>query len=96
MYGTVSLISQCWYRGLLITLVTRSLAAELSRNKAIAVAVDPGLVDTDMTRAHMKGANPALVQSPDAVAKQIVALVDALQDKDNGKFFQFDGVEIAW
>jgi NAD(P)-dependent dehydrogenase (short-subunit alcohol dehydrogenase family) len=57
--------------------LSRSLAAELSEHGVRVFSVDPGEMDTEMHRAALPGADPALLASPDAVAAKIVQMLES-------------------
>ncbi len=69
--------------------VVRSLAFDLSGDGLTAVVIHPGWVQTDM------GGPNALITTPTSVGGMI-SVIDGLDKKDSGKFFNYDGNLIPW
>lgn len=72
-----------------LNMVTKSLALDLASQEVTAVVLHPGWVQTDM------GGSSA----PTTVAQSIAGMrqvIDKLALTDSGKFYAFDGQEIAW
>lgn len=69
--------------------VVRSLAMDLSPEGFTAVVLHPGWVLTDM------GGPNALITADTSVAG-MMAVVDGLDPAATGRFFNYDGTEIAW
>jgi len=72
-----------------LNMVVKSLALDLRDRAITVVALSPGWVRTDMG-----GAN-APQEPPQAVAG-MRAVLGKVQLNDSGKFFHFDGSEVAW
>ena len=70
----------------------RTLAAELSEEKFICIAMSPGHVFTDMGSTH--GRNPPL-QPPQSISG-IIQVLSGCTTEQNGKFLQWDGPELQW
>jgi hypothetical protein len=76
--------------------IVRTAAIELRRHNpaAICVALHPGTVDTALTRPFVKAGLE--VQTPEAAAEKILAVMDALEASQSGAFFDHHGHAIAW
>lgn len=72
-----------------LNMVIKSLSLDLAGQGVAVVALSPGWVRTDMG-----GANAPL-DPPQAVAG-MKAVLDKVKLNDSGKFFHFDGSEVAW
>lgn len=64
--------------------LTRIAAAELGDAGVRFLSVDPGEMDTRMHAEAMPDADPASLQSPDAVAEQIVLMIEHAEEIENG------------
>jgi NAD(P)-dependent dehydrogenase (short-subunit alcohol dehydrogenase family) len=73
---------------------TASIELQRSRPQAICVALHPGTVDTGLTAGFAKSGLE--VQTPEAAAGRIIAVIDALQPSDSGRFFDQRGTTISW
>ena len=72
-----------------LNMFTSSLAAELGPDGFTCLALHPGWVRTDMG-----GANATL--SPEESVSSMRAVIGKLTAEDNGRYFGFDGTEVAW
>jgi NAD(P)-dependent dehydrogenase (short-subunit alcohol dehydrogenase family) len=57
--------------------LSRILAAELEATGVRVLAIDPGDMDTDLHRQADPTADPSTLQTPDAAAQQLLAIVAA-------------------
>lgn len=64
--------------------LTRIAAAELGGAGIRFISVDPGEMDTRMHADAMPEADPASLQMPDAVAEQIVLMIEHAEEIENG------------
>lgn len=64
--------------------LTRIAAAELGGAGVRFISVDPGEMDTQMHADAIPEADPASLQSPDAVAEQIVLMIEHADEIENG------------
>jgi len=67
----------------------KSLSRDTAGKGLVCVVMHPGWVQTDMGGA---GATLTIDQSVPAMVK----VIDGLKPADNGRFFNYDGAEIAW
>jgi NAD(P)-dependent dehydrogenase (short-subunit alcohol dehydrogenase family) len=72
-----------------LNMFTKILANELSKFNAIAIAVNPGWMKTDM------GGKSANLEPADS-AKSILDFSEKLTVNESGKFFNHDGTEHPW
>lgn len=74
----------------------RTAAVELARRAphAICVALHPGTVDTALTRSFAKVGLD--VQTPDAAAERLLAVIADLGPSDSGGFFDHRGAPVPW
>ncbi len=81
-----------------LNMLTRSLAVELARSRpgCLCVVLHPGTVDTGLSEPFQSGVAAQKLFSPERAAAQLLAVMDGLGEGDSGKFFAWDGEEIAW
>ena len=72
-----------------LNMLTRHLAAELSGQGTVVVAMSPGWVATDM-------GGPSAELSPAESVRGIVNVVDALTPAQSGKFLDHTGATLPW
>ncbi|MGR9092436.1 MAG: SDR family oxidoreductase [Gammaproteobacteria bacterium] len=77
---------------------TRNLSIELKRRHRgiICVALHPGTVDTDLSQPFQRGVPAHKLFPVDRAAAQLVDVIEGLGQDDNGRFYAWDGSEIAW
>jgi NAD(P)-dependent dehydrogenase (short-subunit alcohol dehydrogenase family) len=69
--------------------VTRSLSIDLRARGVTVVAVHPGWVQTDM-------GGPGATLTPEQSVAGLRQVVEGLTPEKSGRFFNYDGAEIAW
>jgi NAD(P)-dependent dehydrogenase (short-subunit alcohol dehydrogenase family) len=69
--------------------VTRSLSIDLRTRGVTVVAVHPGWVQTDM-------GGPGATLTPEQSVAGLKQVVEGLTPEKSGRFFNYDGAEIAW
>lgn len=76
--------------------IVRTAAIELARKQphAICVALHPGTVDTGLSKPFSRSGLE--VQTPDAAARRLLAVIAALSPSDSGGFFSHDGTALPW
>ena len=72
-----------------LNMFTSTLAAELGEEGFICLALHPGWVRTDMG-----GANANL--SPEESVSGMRSVIDSMTAEHNGRYFGYDGSEVAW
>ncbi len=79
-------------------MITRNLSIELPRRArgALCVGLHPGTVDTDLSRPFQARVPPDKLFDPARAARQLLAVIDGLDDDANGRFYAWDATEIPW
>jgi NAD(P)-dependent dehydrogenase (short-subunit alcohol dehydrogenase family) len=75
---------------------TMSIEWARSRRNLICVALHPGTTDTDLSRPFQANVAPEKLFSSERTVRQLLAVIDALQPEDTGRFLGWDGAEIPW
>lgn len=77
---------------------TKTLSIEWARSRrnVICVALHPGTTDTDLSRPFQANVAPERLFSSERTVRQLLAVIDALQPADTGRFLGWDGAEIPW
>ncbi|KAJ3080187.1 hypothetical protein HK102_003236 [Quaeritorhiza haematococci] len=75
---------------------TKTLAVELGNRQVVVVSLHPGTVDTDLSRAYVKGVPAEKIFSPDQSASKLFAVMEGLTMKDNGSFLDYAAKPIVW
>lgn len=81
-----------------LNMLVRNFALELAhRNKnAIAVALHPGTVATELSAPFQSGVAPDKLFTPAYSADQMLRVIDGLHADNSGKLFAWDGTEIPF
>lgn len=77
-------------------IVNFAIELKRSRPEAIAVALHPGTVATDLSADFRSGLAPGQLQSADDCAAQLLAVLDGLRPEDSGGFFAWNGQRIGY
>lgn len=79
-------------------MLTKTLSIELARRyrKVRCVALHPGTVATDLSAPFRGNVSPEQLFDVSQSVDYLLAVLDGLNDDDNGKFFAWDGQEIPW
>ncbi len=74
----------------------RTAAVELARTRpaAICAALHPGTVATSLSQPFAR--TGLEVQTPDAAAERLLAVIARLEPKDSGGFFDHRGASVPW
>jgi len=77
---------------------TKTLSIEWARSRrnVICVALHPGTTDTDLSRPFQANVAPEKLFSAERTVRQLLAVIDALQPEDTGRFLAWDGAGIPW
>ena len=70
-----------------------SIEIQRTRREAIIVALHPGTVETDLTRAYARG---RYTQSASDAASEMLDTLGELTPNESGNFFAYDGSIIEW
>lgn len=75
--------------------IVRCASIELKRTRpaAVALALHPGTIETPLTEKYAGGRYTA---TPDDCARQLLDLCQTASPDMSGRFFAYDGAEIAW
>jgi len=75
--------------------IVRCASIELKRTRpaAVVLALHPGTIETPLTEKYAGGRYTA---TPDDCARQLLDLCETASPDRSGRFFAYDGAEIAW
>lgn len=81
-----------------LNMLMRTAAAEARRrnDRGIVVALDPGAVDTPLTRPLQDGDRPARLIDPERAALQLLDVIEALKVTDSGGLLDSEGQAIGY
>ena len=79
-----------------LNMIVANLAIELRRSHplAIAVGLHPGTVDTSLSEPFQRGVAPEKLFTRQSSASRLLAVIEALGDRDSGGVFAWDGQRI--
>lgn len=79
-----------------LNMMIRNLSIEWSRknDRSIIVALHPGTVDTALSVPFQGNVSPEKLFDSGRAARQLLAVLEALEPADSGKIFAWDGREI--
>ena len=73
-----------------LNMMNKALALEIKSDGIISIVVNPGWVKTDM------GGTQASLTTEESVNGMINNILNKVEIKDTGKFFQWDGSQHPW
>ena len=73
---------------------TTSIEMKVRNKKAIIIALHPGTVKSDLSKPFQK--TNLKIQNPEESATHLVKIINSIDQSQTGKFFNWDGSEIAW
>jgi NAD(P)-dependent dehydrogenase (short-subunit alcohol dehydrogenase family) len=81
-----------------LNMLMRTTAIEYKRTcpRAIVVTLHPGTTDTELSRPFQRNVPPEKLFSCDRTVKQLLTVLDGLQERDSGEFFSWDGSRLPW
>jgi len=81
-----------------LNFITKSIHVEHSADGFIAFPIHPGFVTTDMGIAGSKAFDTSFMVAltPEQSAKAVFEKVDSATEEDSGRFWVYDGTELAW
>jgi NAD(P)-dependent dehydrogenase (short-subunit alcohol dehydrogenase family) len=81
-----------------LNMFMRTAAIEYARScpKAVVVTLHPGTTDTGLSRPFQANVSPEKLFSPERTVNQLLAVIEQLQESDNGQFFSWDGSRLPW
>ena len=74
---------------------TIAIGDKRRNDRGIVVALHPGTVDTALSKPFQGNVGPGRLFAPDRAAVQLLDVIDGLKAPDSGRFFAWDGAEIA-
>ncbi len=76
----------------------RTLAIELGRmnRRAVVLALHPGTTDTDLSKPFQARVADDKLFTPEFAARCLLQVISAHGPADSGRFYAWDGQEIAW
>lgn len=81
-----------------LNMFMRTTALEYKRTcpRAIVVSLHPGTTDTALSRPFQRNVPPEKLFTPERTARQLLTVIDNLQEADSGEFFSWDGSRLPW
>ena len=81
-----------------LNMFMRSTAIEYKRTcpRAIVVILHPGTTDTQLSKPFQRHVPPEKLFTVDRTVKQLLTVLDQLQESDSGEFFSWDGSRLPW
>ena len=73
---------------------TASIEMKVKNKKAVIVALHPGTVKSSLSKPFQK--TNLKIQNPEESAKYLIKIINSIDQSQTGKFFNWDGYEIAW
>lgn len=79
-----------------LNMLMRTVSIEQARllPESIVVTLHPGTVDTQLSKPFSKRINASKLFSPTLAATQLLRVINALEQRDSGEFFAYDGSPI--
>jgi NAD(P)-dependent dehydrogenase (short-subunit alcohol dehydrogenase family) len=81
-----------------LNMFMRTTAIEYKRTcpNAIVVTLHPGTTDTRLSKPFQKTVPPEKLFSVDRTVRQLLAVIDQLEQSHSGEFFSWDGTKLPW
>lgn len=81
-----------------LNMLVRNLSIELPRRcKPIAcVSLHPGTTESALSEPFSQSLAKLKVHTPDETAANLLAVLDSVEENDNGRFLSWDGSELPW
>lgn len=81
-----------------LNMLVRNISIEYRRTApgSIVVALHPGTTDTDLSTPFQKNVPPEKLFSTERTVQQLLGVIDRLEAKDSGEFFNWDGSPLPW
>lgn len=81
-----------------LNMALKTLSVEWRRSmpKCTVAALHPGTTDTPLSAPFQKNVPAEKLFSPDLTAQYLMAVLDSLRPEVSGRFWSWDGTELAW
>jgi NAD(P)-dependent dehydrogenase (short-subunit alcohol dehydrogenase family) len=81
-----------------LNMFMRTTAIEYKRScpGAIVVMLHPGTTDTRLSEPFQRGVSPEKLFSTERTVRQLLEVLDRLEENDSGEFFSWDGSRLPW
>jgi NAD(P)-dependent dehydrogenase (short-subunit alcohol dehydrogenase family) len=81
-----------------LNMLMRNTAIEYKRTcpRTIVVMLHPGTTDTQLSRPFQRNVPPEKLFPVERTVRQLLAVLDQLQESDSGEFFSWDGSRLPW
>lgn len=81
-----------------LNMFMRTTAIEFKRScpRAIVVTLHPGTTDTQLSRPFQRNVPPEKLFSVERTVRQLLTVLERLQESDSGEFFSWDGQRLPW
>lgn len=75
---------------------TAAIEYQRKRSRAILVTLHPGTTDTRLSKPFQQNVPPEKLFSVERTARQLLDVIDSLEESDSGYFFSWDGSRLPW
>lgn len=81
-----------------LNMFMRTTAIEYKRScpNAIVVTLHPGTTDTRLSKPFQRSVPPEKLFSVDRTVRQLLSVIDQLENSKSGEFFSWDGTKLPW
>lgn len=81
-----------------LNMLMRTTAIEYKRTcpRAVVVTLHPGTTDTRLSRPFQRNVPPEKLFPVNRAVRQLLAVLDRLEESDSGEFFSWDGSRLPW
>jgi NAD(P)-dependent dehydrogenase (short-subunit alcohol dehydrogenase family) len=81
-----------------LNMLMRTTSIEYRRScpRAIVVMLHPGTTDTRLSRPFQRNVPPDKLFTVERTVRQLLTVLDGLQESDSGEFFSWDGSRLPW
>ncbi|TYJ42602.1 hypothetical protein E1A91_A03G100300v1 [Gossypium mustelinum] len=78
--------------------LTKTISVEFERKKdpIACILLHPGTVDTDLSRPFQRNVPAEMLFAKEFSVQKLLNIINNAKQRDNGKFFAWDGQEIPW
>ncbi|KAA3484169.1 putative oxidoreductase isoform X1 [Gossypium australe] len=78
--------------------MTKTISVEFARKKdpIACILLHPGTVDTDLSRPFQRNVPAEKLFAKEFSVQKLLNIINNAKQRDNGKFFAWDGQEIPW